>query len=181
MRSCTRARSPVSGFTLIELMMVVAILGILAVVAIPRYKSYLYRSKTTEAVGFLAEIKSRQESYRADFGQYCAINGDSGSTFYPSSRASDGTYAWEAAPTALPGAGYRQLGAYPPSGRTLFQYQVIAGPPGATAPQNLGFNGSDFWFVSRAQADLDGDGTTMLMEGYSAASSVYVFPPSGYE
>jgi prepilin-type N-terminal cleavage/methylation domain-containing protein len=171
-----------SGFTLIELMMVVAILGILAVIAIPRYKAYLYRSKTAEGVAFLSEIKSRQESYRADFGQYCGDRNTT--TFYPAdSTKVGGQYVWEAAPTSGLGATFKQLGAYPPGNRTLFQYLVIAGPPGAAnvPAGNLGFTGADFWFVSRAQADLDGDGTTMLMEGYSASSGIFTTPPSGYE
>lgn len=170
----------VSGFTLIELMMVVAILGILAVVAIPRYKSYLYKAKTAEAIGFLSEIKSRQEAYRADFGQYCAINGNNGTDWYPATRT-NGMFVWAEAPAAPPGSGFRQLGAYPPSRQTLFQYQVIAGPPGTGFPAGLGFTGADFWFVSRAQGDLDGDGISVLFEGYSAASHIFVNPPSGWE
>jgi prepilin-type N-terminal cleavage/methylation domain-containing protein len=57
-----RSASRQSGFTLVELMMVVVILGILSVVAIPKYISYVQRSKTSEAVGFLGEIKARQEA-----------------------------------------------------------------------------------------------------------------------
>ena len=59
------------GFTLVELMIVVAILGILAAVAVPSYTNYVMRAKGAEAVGFLADIKARQETYKADFGQYC--------------------------------------------------------------------------------------------------------------
>src|SRR5262245_30594465 len=63
-----------AGFTLIELMIVVAILSILAAVSLPMIYSYIYKSKTVEATGFLNEIKARQESYRADFGQYCNVS-----------------------------------------------------------------------------------------------------------
>lgn len=60
------------GFTLIELMIVVAIIGILAAIAIPNFVRYQLRSKTSEAKTNLGGIKTSEEAFRADMDGYGA-------------------------------------------------------------------------------------------------------------
>ena len=56
----------VRGFTLMELMIAVAIVGILAMIALPAYQEYIRRSCRAAAKTTLAEFVARQENWRAD-------------------------------------------------------------------------------------------------------------------
>ena len=57
---------PQQGFSLIELMIVVAVIGILAAVAYPAYQDYVIRSKRADAMNALASVRIAQEKYRAN-------------------------------------------------------------------------------------------------------------------
>jgi type IV pilus assembly protein PilE len=64
------ARKAHSGFTLIEVMIVVAIIGILAGIAYPSYQSYVLRSHRSAAQQFMLTVASRQEQRLLDAREY---------------------------------------------------------------------------------------------------------------
>lgn len=163
-----------AAFTLIELMVVVTIVGILAAVAIPSFKRYIYRARAAEGTAMLQEIRARQETYRLDNGRYA--NGPANPTTVPSG---DNLGAWNQSDED-----WQQMGVAPDAPAVRFQYSVVQGLPGETPPNGvLGATAQspDFWFVSTATADLDGDGTTFFFEGYSFASHIYCSNTNGFD
>jgi prepilin-type N-terminal cleavage/methylation domain-containing protein len=77
------------GFTLIELMIVIAILGILIAIALPAYQDYTVRTKNTECLNIMAGAKlAVAETYQSD-GVMPATAGDAGYTFGASQYCSD--------------------------------------------------------------------------------------------
>lgn len=60
------------GFSLIEMLLVVVLIGILGAIAYPSYQQYVLRSYRVEAITTLLELANRQEQHLADYGQYTA-------------------------------------------------------------------------------------------------------------
>lgn len=98
------------AFTLIELMIVVAIIGILAAIAIPNFVKFQCRSKQSEAKGNLKALYTAEEAYRAE-----------GDTYVDIPVMADGT----APITATNAVGFQPIGA-----KRRYAYSAVGG--GAT-------------------------------------------------
>lgn len=81
------------GFTLIEMMVTVAIIGILSAVAIPAYSAYVLRARTTEAFTALAGIQPAAEQYWANNRTFTSLPAPTDTTnFKFTVSATDSTY-----------------------------------------------------------------------------------------
>lgn len=155
----------------------VVIVGILAALAIPSFSGYVYRARVSEAVTILNEIKTRQESYRAKYGQYAAVSGDGdwgNANYNPPDLPGANAVPW---PTT---ANWEALGVNPRD-PVRFQYATVAGPPGGTPPPTSNMAADDFWFAAQAVGDLNGDGETFILEVYSESNHMYNSASGGFE
>ena len=66
----TKKKKRVAGFTLIELMITVGVIGILAAIAYPSYKDYVTRAKRADGKAALLKAQLAQEKYRANNSNY---------------------------------------------------------------------------------------------------------------
>jgi type IV pilus assembly protein PilA len=139
------------GFTLVELMIVVAIIGILAAVAIPAFIKYIRRSKTVEATSSIAKIYTSEVTYysqdrasRAGAALVKAFRGAAISLTTPNSTKQVGS--WTTAD------GWNDLG-FSIDSPGYYQYQVTSVGSGTLAS-----------FTADAYGDLDGDTTISTTE-----------------
>jgi prepilin-type N-terminal cleavage/methylation domain-containing protein len=127
------------AFTLIELMITVAVIGILAAIAMPNYEAFLFRAKRAEMPMNLDAIRSNEVGYFTEWDVYtsCVL----------SPEDVPGRKAVSFPATIKTNLDWNQLG-WTPDGKVYGQYEVIA-------TDSVGL---DAFFQANAYADIDGDG-----------------------
>jgi len=172
------------GFTLIELMIVVAIIGILAAIAIPNFLTYQMKSRQSEAKVNLNAIKTSEVAFQAEKGCYLGVpsmaalgavpapniatvgvawpNTASGQPYGPTPTAASSIFCTTGVPVGV----FTDIG-FVASGVTRYQYiaggsVVLAPIPACTlgaAPATGIAVATDTGFIATGSSNLDADGT----------------------
>ncbi len=147
------------GFTLIELMVVVAIIAILAAIAIPQYRKFQLRAKTAEAKTNIGAIRTCEEGWAAEHDVYLEANATPSAV--PGSTPDD----WPTSAPTFDKIGFR------PAGKVYYQYTVNDSPGNVNATSGTvtwddGQGGNEVDtrdgtpdIAIMARGDLDGDGS----------------------
>ena len=114
------------GFTLIELMIVIAIIGILAAIAIPQFTAYRTRSLNSSAMSDLRNAATAQEAYFTDEQAYCSTIGTLTGITYGVFISDNVTLTITAATTS----GYTMTASHASGDQTY----TLSGPGGTITP-----------------------------------------------
>jgi type IV pilus assembly protein PilA len=173
-------KRPARGFTLIELMIVVAIVAVLAAIAVFAVKRYLFAAKSSEAINLIGSIKSAEEAYKDETFTYLDVTGDI-DDFYPQSPVGKREKVMWGGDG--PGAANWKILGVTTNQPVQYGYACVAGvagksPPSVGTTPETKWPSADAitgpWYVVKAIGDQDGDGEESIFVGSSFTSEIYV-------
>jgi prepilin-type N-terminal cleavage/methylation domain-containing protein len=180
------------GFSLIEMIAVVLIVGTLAVVAIVAYKKWVSTARVNEATNLVSNMRSAEEAFKSENGGYLPV-----SKAYTGTSAAPPTCDY---PAATPGAFKTQWGADCPAsicvktnswkqlavqatGTVMYGYAVYATNNPADVPNDIVVNGQTQsianlkgtpWYVVEADGDPTGSGRYTKIFATSANNELFL-------
>jgi type IV pilus assembly protein PilE len=182
------------GFTLIEVMVTVVIVGILAVLALVSYRGWVRHTHIAEATDMVGNIRAAQQTFYGENGAYLNVsNGLGPPNGYPLATPGKSATMWGAPCTTCPNQNNWLTLNVQPNAPVYFAYTSIAGDGVTVTPTgnvtnkwgvpstqgqaiNIGAlsNGQPWYFVE-ADMNLSGDGTTWThVYGMSGTNTIYV-------
>jgi type IV pilus assembly protein PilE len=133
------------GFTLIELMITVAVIGILAAIAYPNYTDYVKRGKAVEATSVLANLKNRMEQYYQDNKTYA----DVGALVAPCSPAPSTAQYFTFACTGVRDATAFTITATPVAGQGMDNFSFTIDQSNVKTSNFDGTTGGNCWLTKK--------------------------------
>jgi prepilin-type N-terminal cleavage/methylation domain-containing protein len=168
------------GFTLVELMVVVVLVGILASVGVVLFRNHVFNTRTVEAMAMMQSIRAAQEGWRAENSGYLDVS-SSGTAWFPVDTP-DRTLRnlFDPASTHPDLPKWRLLNPTT-SGPIQFVYTVRAGAPltQIPAPETqdkptfpIASQQTEPWYLIQAKGDTDADGLVALYVATSLNAEV---------
>lgn len=165
------------GFSLVELLVVVAIVSVLGLIGVTLLRRHIYGSKTVEASAVIQSIRAAQERWHAETQSYFNVSSNL-TSWYPMSTPGKTKYNWSQ--TTGNNVDNWKLLAVNVTIPVQFGYATVAGVAGATLPQLSTAQQPTWstpvepWYIIQAKADADGDGTAALYAATSFTGEIYV-------
>jgi type IV pilus assembly protein PilA len=189
----TRHRRSVRGFTLVEMMIVVAIIAILAVLAVVGYRKLVMSAHTSEATSMVQAIRTAQEAYHAETQTYVSTNSKPAQlgSMYPLATPNNQKTGWGAGINGvcppLPGFSVNCWSALPihVDSAVMYGYATTGGVAGNVAgfPSLPTINGAALtvpttaptdWYFIGAMGDVDNNQVYSTVIGTSFTNDLFI-------
>lgn len=173
------------GFTLVEMMVVVVMVGVLATLAVYGVRKYILSAKSGEAISMMASIKSAEEAFKDETFVYLDVSTSFATgNWYPMTNPGHVKVQWGGGEARLQ-KNWLALGVRP-NGPVQFAYAVVATAPGVAPPAvptitkdnaaiNLPPTAGQWMYIAAAKSDLGGrGGVSTVVLSHSLSSEIFV-------